>query len=124
MKPTPTSCQRCGHREATTVCRYCKTDKINAAARAARGSSLLLPVPGPDAAAPDVKKQARAVLAAVRALIDAVRDAGPGGIPSGALYAALMGVLTLEQYERLLGLAVGSGVIESKNHLLVYKGAS
>lgn len=71
-----------------------------------------------------IKQQIDAVLQTVRAIIDAVKEAGPIGIPSGNIYAVLMGAMTLEQYERLLKLALDSGVIQQdSSHRLYFVGA-
>jgi hypothetical protein len=42
-----------------------------------------------------------------------------GGVPSGHLYAALMGRMGLDDYENLIGLAKQAGlVVEARSHLL------
>lgn len=50
-----------------------------------------------------------------------VRDAGDAGIPSGHIYARLMGALSLDQYNQIISILVKSGIIENKNHLLTFK---
>lgn len=51
----------------------------------------------------------------------AVKEAGDAGIPSGHVYARLMGLLSLDQYNQILSLMVRAGVIENENHLLKFK---
>lgn len=55
-------------------------------------------------------KAARAYIEVVRAMADAVRDAGT--IPAGTLYAAFMQYGSLEAFERVIGLLVESGVVK------------
>lgn len=50
-------------------------------------------------------------------VIEAVQ-ASPQGVPGGHLYAALMSVgLTLEQFERLMGLLVEAGKVAKRGQL-------
>lgn len=66
------------------------------------------------------KTEIAAALACVQAIAAAIKEAGPQGIPSGHLYAALMGKLSIENYEKCIGILVRSKVIEKRaSHLLV-----
>jgi hypothetical protein len=59
---------------------------------------------------------------AAKELIDDLADiiaAAPDGIPSGHFYAMLMGSLSLDQYNRLVGLMLSSGKITlGSDHVL------
>lgn len=63
--------------------------------------------------------QARAGLAVIKAVADAVRELGR--VPSGNIYAVVMGSLSLEQYERVLGILKDAGLIEeTAGHELIW----
>lgn len=64
--------------------------------------------------------QARAVIQVIRSIADTIRDLGQ--VPSGELYARLMGIMTLEQYERVIALLKSAGVVSESNHLLTWIG--
>ncbi len=55
------------------------------------------------------------------ALHEAIKTAGPDGIPSGHLYAMLMGKIDLNEYEWLIATMVKAGGITNTNHLLKVK---
>lgn len=42
----------------------------------------------------------------------------PEGVPSGHMYAALMGRTSLEEYEALLEIAKRGGLVDVKSHLV------
>lgn len=48
----------------------------------------------------------------------AIMDAGQ--IPSGQLYAAIMGKVSLETYQSVIGLLTRQGIIRNENHLLIW----
>lgn len=55
-------------------------------------------------------QQASALRLIVSAVMDAVKAAGPDGVPGGVLYAALMAQgCTLSQFESLMGALVRNG---------------
>lgn len=56
----------------------------------------------------------------VLAVEKAIRDAGE--IPSGHLYAALMGHMTLDQYNTIISVLKKAGKIEEKFNMLKYIG--
>jgi len=58
----------------------------------------------------------------VQIIAEAIRKLGR--IPSGHLYAQVMGALTLDQYQGVIGTLERSGVIEVKNHELIWKGGN
>ena len=67
---------------------------------------------------------AKDVLAArlhfIRILADSVKEAGR--IPSGHLYAAVMGIATLEAYQSCVETLKRSGLIKEVNHELIWVG--
>lgn len=70
-----------------------------------------------------IKEQAenKAVLDIVLAVCEAIRELGE--VPSGHLYARLMGMLSLEQYTRILDVLKNAGLVKEENsHLLKWIG--
>lgn len=45
-----------------------------------------------------------------------------GGVPSGHLYAHLMGTFTLAQYQSVIEVLKRADLVEEKNHLLTWVG--
>jgi hypothetical protein len=66
------------------------------------------------------KVQLQAATQVLLAVHDAIRELGE--VPSGHLYARLMGHLTLDQYNTIIGILESSGVIRVDNHLIQYIG--
>jgi hypothetical protein len=66
------------------------------------------------------KDQVRAVFDVLVTLTEVIRTKGE--IPSGELYAAVMGKIDLRTYELILSKIKGSGLVVEKNHLLVWVG--
>lgn len=64
--------------------------------------------------------QVKAMLGAVHALAEAIRDLG--SVPSGHLYARVCGHLSLEAYTTFIGVLKKAGQVEEKNHLLIWVG--
>jgi hypothetical protein len=63
--------------------------------------------------------QKKAILMLLETIHSAVKEAGPMGIPSGHLYAMLMGFgFDLQTYESFIDALVQSGKIKNSNHLL------
>jgi hypothetical protein len=60
-----------------------------------------------------------AALQTVAAVGDAIRSLKT--VPSGVLYAQLMGHLTLGQYNAIIAALVNAGVVVEQNHLLTWK---
>lgn len=65
-------------------------------------------------------REMRAALDVVAALAEVIREVG--SIPSGHLYAQVMGQLSIGQYERIVGLLKRAGVIEERGHVLTWVG--
>ena len=67
------------------------------------------------------REQIVAALKALKALADAIRDFGR--IPSGHLYAQVMGHMSLETYNSMIARLKGASlVVEEKNHELIWIG--
>lgn len=64
------------------------------------------------------KSQIAAGLNAVRAIADAIRELRE--VPSGELYARVMDVLSLEQYQSIIGLLTRAGLVANRGHLLTW----
>ena len=64
--------------------------------------------------------QERAALAIVLAVGEAIKELG--SVPSGHLYARLMGQMSLETYNKVIGLLVKTGAIKNEGHLLTWTG--
>ena len=54
----------------------------------------------------------------IKAVADAIKEVGR--IPNGHLYAQLLGVMTLGQYQSIIGTLKGAGLIEEKNNELIW----
>jgi hypothetical protein len=60
-------------------------------------------------------------LQVVQMVADAVRDVG--SIPSGHLYAQVMNTLRLDQYNQIIGILKGAGLVaEDRAHMLRWVG--
>lgn len=64
--------------------------------------------------------QEKAALAIVLAVGEAIKELG--SVPSGHLYAQLMGRMSLETYNKVIGLLVKTGAVKDENHLLTWVG--
>ena len=64
------------------------------------------------------KAQLHAVFEVLTTLHKAIQSTGEQGIPSGHLYAMLMGKIGLSQYEQLISILLQSGKVTRSNHLL------
>ena len=64
------------------------------------------------------KKQVAAQLRIVAAIGEAIKDLG--SVPSGHLYARVMGILSLDQYNQVIGILKKQGLIEEKSHELTW----
>jgi hypothetical protein len=64
--------------------------------------------------------QATAAVRIVSALAEAIRDLGQ--VPSGRLYASVMGVMNLSEYQQAIGVLIKAGLIENRHHLLIWIG--
>jgi len=59
-----------------------------------------------------------AVMEVIMALAETIKATGDDGIPSGHLYAASMGVMSLESYEMIISTLVRAGIVTRSNHVL------
>jgi hypothetical protein len=67
------------------------------------------------------KRKVEAALELVRAVAEMIREVGR--IPSGELYALLMGKMTLDTYEKMIRMMINQGLIrEERSHMLVWTG--
>ena len=67
------------------------------------------------------KDEAKAAIEIIRAVADAIKELG--SVPSGHLYARLMGKLSLTEYEQIIGFIVRTGLVRrDKSHLLTWIG--
>jgi hypothetical protein len=60
--------------------------------------------------------QVAAALEAIYAVIDVIRETGP--IPSGHLYATMMGAIDIHTYNAIIDIAIKSGRVRRDNHML------
>ena len=58
------------------------------------------------------------LLQIIKAINDAIKEAGDFGIPSGHLYATLMEFMSLESYQMIIDGLVRNRMITNKGHLL------
>jgi hypothetical protein len=65
----------------------------------------------------EIKKQDVALMV-VGAVYDAIESAGERGLPSGELYAALMGRMSLDTYQAIIDILVKVDKIKNTGHLL------
>jgi hypothetical protein len=56
---------------------------------------------------------------AIKSVADCIKELGQ--VPNGVLYSQLMGVMSLNQYEQIIGILSRAGVIENRNNLLVWQ---
>ena len=63
-----------------------------------------------------VKAHAQAILA----IGDCIKELG--GVPSGHLYARLMGSMSLESYQSIIGILKSAGIVKEENFFLTYIG--
>lgn len=65
--------------------------------------------------------QVKAALEIVKAVAEAIRELG--SVPSGHLYAQLMGHMSLERYNKVIDTLVRTGLVRKEpSHLLVWVG--
>ena len=77
----------------------------------------------PEATISLLRAQAHAAVGIVAAVGAAIKELG--SVPSGHLYARLMGQMSLETYETIISNIVANGLIRrDSNHLLVWTGPS
>jgi len=69
----------------------------------------------------DTQVAVQAAIGTVLAVAECIRGRGRP-VPAGELYAQLMGHLSLETFERILGILVEQKFVERSNHLLTWIG--
>jgi phosphoribosylamine-glycine ligase len=66
------------------------------------------------------KDQVKALIQIVQAIADTIKEVGE--VPSGVLYAQLMGKMSLENYQYVIDILKQSGKVkESNSHLLSWQ---
>ena len=69
------------------------------------------------------KSQVQAAVEILRAVAEMIQSVGQ--IPSGELYALLMGKMDIETYERMISTLIGAGLIRrERSHMLVWIGGA
>jgi len=66
------------------------------------------------------KAEVMAVLAVFHLIHDAIREAGPEGLPSGPLYSALCGRISLATYQSMILKLKQLNKITEKGHVLYW----
>ena len=64
--------------------------------------------------------QVRAGLSVLMVVAETIRELRE--VPSGELYAHLMGHLDLDQYTKVLGILKRAGLVQERGHLLTWSG--
>lgn len=62
--------------------------------------------------------QVKASLEVLKAVADVIRELGQ--VPSGELYARVMGYVTLNQYHSLIACLKRTGLVKESNNLLIW----
>lgn len=65
-------------------------------------------------------EQLTSALMVCKAIADAIQQLGE--VPSGTLYAHVMGKMDMPTYERVIATVVSAGLVEKRGDLLVWKG--
>ncbi len=68
----------------------------------------------------ETAEQVTAGIMMAAAIGEAIRDLG--SVPSGHLYARLMGRMSLDTYNKLIGILKNTNLVEEHNHLLTWVG--
>lgn len=66
------------------------------------------------------KEDIKSGIKIIKAIAETIREAK--SIPSGTLYAGVMGVITLESYHKILGILENAGLITVSNFLIKWEG--
>jgi hypothetical protein len=64
--------------------------------------------------------EVKSALNVIRAVADTIREVK--SVPSGHLYAGLMGVMSLSQFEQVVGILTRGGMISNSGHVLTWIG--
>jgi len=68
------------------------------------------------------QKQFKALIEITKIVGEFIEAAGTNGIPSGHLYAMLMGRMNIDTYNYIFGILKDAGVVTEQNHLLWWIG--
>jgi hypothetical protein len=66
------------------------------------------------------QEQVKAAFQVTALVCEAIREAGR--IPSGELYATLMGKMDLETYDKMIATIKRTGLVEERGHELIWMG--
>jgi hypothetical protein len=66
------------------------------------------------------REQVQAALGMAKAIADAIRELG--SVPAGELYARVMGYMSHESFEGIVGSLVKTGLVTRANHVLTWVG--
>ena len=66
------------------------------------------------------KQEIGAAITAIKAIADAIRELGE--VPSGHLYAHLMGKMSLADYNKVIGILKGATLVSESGNLLKWTG--
>jgi len=66
----------------------------------------------------ETSARVKAALHAIQAIADAIRELRE--VPSGKLYAAMVGVVSLREYEYTINMLVRGGLVRKRNDLLTW----
>ncbi len=70
---------------------------------------------------PVTASQLKAQIEVGKMIAQAIKETGDIGMPSGILYATLMSILSLDQYNQYIAMLKRIGVVEERFHVLYYK---
>jgi len=65
-------------------------------------------------------QQITAIRALADALVETVKETGDRGAPSGPMYAALCGMMTVHQYRQVMDRLVTLGRLRQEGHVYYY----
>ena len=63
------------------------------------------------------QQQVNAVRQIVAAFLDTVRESGSNGAPAGVMYAAAMGMMTLNQFDQIMEALVATGKVRKSGNV-------
>ncbi len=64
------------------------------------------------------KEQVHGAIEIIKAVADTIKDLG--SVPSGELYARLMGYMSLAQYNKIIGILKNAGLVSEQNYILTW----
>jgi hypothetical protein len=62
----------------------------------------------------------KAHIEVLKTIAECIKAAGAMGLPSGHLYAMLMGSMDIDTYNQYIGMLKKAGIIAESNYLLTY----